>query len=141
MFTATSAVCVTGLITVDTADTYTTLGRIVIMLLIQIGGLGFMIFATLVMVALGKRISLRNRVLIRESMNMTSLGGMVRLAKWFSMLAFFIEGFGRFVKHAVIPLLGFRRGAWYRYSRGQRVLQCGFASLAIQEPGSFQHTP
>ena len=144
MFTATSAVCVTGLITVDTADTYTTLGRIVIMLLIQIGGLGFMIFATLVMVALGKRISLRNRVLIRESMNMTSLGGMVRLAKWFSMLAFFIEGCGAILLSTrFIPLLGFRRGAWYSIFHAVSAfcnagfdLFGGFRSLA-----GFQHDP
>ncbi|HNW85364.1 MAG TPA: potassium transporter TrkG [Candidatus Limiplasma sp.] len=144
MFTATSAVCVTGLITVDTADTYTTLGRVVILLLIQIGGLGFMIFATLVMVALGKRISLRNRVLIRESMNMTSLGGMVRLAKWFSMLAFLIEGSGAILLCTrFIPLLGFKRGLWYgvfhavsAFCNAGFDLFGGFKSLI-----DFQHDP
>ena len=67
LFTATSAVCVTGLVVVETAETFSFFGRAVILVLLQIGGLGFMIVATLLMVALGRRISLRNRVLIRES--------------------------------------------------------------------------
>jgi trk system potassium uptake protein len=111
LFTATSAVCVTGLIVTDTAMTFTLFGKLVILLLIQIGGLGFMIFATLVMIALGKRISLRNRVLIRESMNSTSLGGLVRLSKWFSMLALLIEFTGACVLSLrFIPLFGVKKG-------------------------------
>ena len=114
LFTATSAVCVTGLVVVETAETYTLFGQMVVLLLIQIGGLGFMIVATLLMVALGRRISLRNRVLIRESMNASSLSGMVRLTKSFSLLALMIELFGALMLSTrFIPLYGVRRGIWY----------------------------
>jgi len=111
LFTATSSVCVTGLIVLDTGTTFTFFGRMVIMVLIQIGGLGLMIFATLVMIALGRRISLRNRVLIRESMNTTSLSGLIRLIKWFTLMALFFELIGAFVLSSrFIPLYGVPRG-------------------------------
>ena len=114
LFTATSAVCVTGLVVVETAETFSFFGRAVILVLLQIGGLGFMIVATLLMVALGRRISLRNRVLIRESMNASSLSGMVRLSKWFSLLALVIELTGALVLSIrFIPLFGVRKGIWY----------------------------
>jgi len=114
LFTATSAVCVTGLVVTDTGTTFSIFGKIVILLLIQIGGLGFMIFATLVMVALGRRISLRNRVLIRESMNMTNLSGLVRLSKWFSMLALLIElGGALLLSIRFIPRFGLEKGILY----------------------------
>ncbi|CAH0346077.1 TrkH family potassium uptake protein [Bacillus sp. CECT 9360] len=81
LFTATSATCVTGLVVVDTADTFTTFGEIVILTLIQIGGLGFMTFATFFFFLLGKRISLRERLLLQETLNNVSFAGIVRLVK------------------------------------------------------------
>lgn len=81
LFTATSATCVTGLVVVDTADTFTTFGELVILTLIQIGGLGFMTFATFFFFLLGKRISLRERLLLQEAMNNVSFAGIVRLVK------------------------------------------------------------
>lgn len=114
LFTATSAVCVTGLVVVDTADTYTLFGHIVIILLIQVGGLGFMVFATMLMIALGRRISLRNRVLIRESMSASNLSGLVRLSKWFLGLALLIELTGAcLLSTRFIPLMGVQKGIWY----------------------------
>lgn len=111
LFTATSSVCVTGLIVLDTGTAFTFFGRMVIMVLIQIGGLGLMIFATLVMIALGRRISLRNRVLIRESMNTTGLSGLIRLIKWFTLMAFSIELIGAFILSSrFIPMYGLAKG-------------------------------
>jgi len=111
LFTATSAVCVTGLVVVDTGTVFSLFGKLIVLLLIQIGGLGFMIFATLVMIALGRRISLRNRMLIRESMNTTSLGGLVRLTKWFSILALLLEfGGACLLSIRFIPLYGTQTG-------------------------------
>lgn len=81
LFTATSATCVTGLVVVDTGDTFTTFGEIVILSMIQIGGLGFMSFATLLAFILGKRISLKERLIIQESLNNASVEGVVRLVK------------------------------------------------------------
>ena len=79
MFTATSAVCVTGLSIVDVGVELSFFGQAVLLMLIQVGGLGFMAFATLIMVALGRRISLRDRMILRDAMNQEALSGMVRL--------------------------------------------------------------
>ncbi|XJZ25786.1 TrkH family potassium uptake protein [Bacillota bacterium Lsc_1132] len=81
LFTATSATCVTGLVVVDTGTTFTTFGQLVILSMIQVGGLGFMTFATLFAFLLGKRISLKERILLQESLNNLSMEGVVRLAK------------------------------------------------------------
>ncbi|MFH1512842.1 MAG: TrkH family potassium uptake protein [Bacillota bacterium] len=110
-FTATSSVCVTGLVVLDTGNSFSLFGRMVILLLIQIGGLGLMIFATLVMIALGRRISLRNRVLIRESMNTTGLSGLIRLIQWFTLMAVSIELIGAVVLSTrFIPIYGLSKG-------------------------------
>lgn len=85
-FTAVSAVCVTGLVTVTTASTWSLFGKIVIMLLIQIGGLSLVTVLTFFMVNIGKKISLKNRLAIQAALNNSSLGGMVR------MVLFVIKG-------------------------------------------------
>lgn len=82
LFTATSAVCVTGLTVLETGLAYSLFGQITIITLIQIGGLGFVSFMTLIPVLLGRRISLNQRMLIREAMNENNLGGMVQLVIW-----------------------------------------------------------
>ena len=81
LFTATSATCVTGLVVVDTGNTFSLFGELVIISLIQIGGLGFMTFATFIFLLLGKKISLKERLLLKEAFNNESLSGMVRLVK------------------------------------------------------------
>ncbi|WP_026576519.1 TrkH family potassium uptake protein [Bacillus sp. UNC438CL73TsuS30] len=81
LFTATSATCVTGLVVVDTGTTFTIFGQLVILFMIQIGGLGFMTFATLFAFLIGKRISLKERILLQESLNNLSMEGIVRLAR------------------------------------------------------------
>lgn len=81
LFTATSAVCVTGLVVVDTADHFSLFGELVVLLLIQAGGLGFMTLSTLVALALGRRITLQDRLVIREGFNQHSLTGVVRLVQ------------------------------------------------------------
>src|SRR5512138_3357996 len=75
LFTATSAVCVTGLVVVDTGTHYSTLGHVIILALIQIGGLGFMSMATLFFLLMGRRIGLSNRILIREAFNQLDAAG------------------------------------------------------------------
>ncbi|MFI8492484.1 TrkH family potassium uptake protein [Peribacillus butanolivorans] len=81
LFTSTSATCVTGLVVVDTGTTFTKFGELVILSLIQIGGLGFMSFATLFFFLLGKRISLKGRLVLQESLNNLSMAGVVKLVK------------------------------------------------------------
>jgi len=92
LFTATSATCVTGLVVVDTATYFSAFGQVVIILLIQIGGLGFMSFATLYAFVLRKRISLRERLLLKESLNAASMDGIVRMFRRILVFALTIEG-------------------------------------------------
>jgi len=114
LFTATSAVCVTGLVTVDTGTTFSFFGQIVLLCLFQVGGLGFMIFATLIMAALGRRITLQDRMLIRESMNIATLSGLVRLTAWYGLLAAGIEAIGALLLATrFVPLWGWSKGLWY----------------------------
>lgn len=94
LFTATSAVCVTGLVVVDTGSHFTGFGQFVIILLIQIGGLGFMTFSTLVALILGKKIGLKERILIQESFNQFSLAGLVRLIRNVLLLTLTFEFLG-----------------------------------------------
>lgn len=81
LFTATSATCVTGLVVVDTGDTFTLFGEVVILSMIQVGGLGFMSFATLLAFILGKRISFKERLIIQEALNNGTVEGIVRLVR------------------------------------------------------------
>ncbi|MBI2830820.1 MAG: Trk family potassium uptake protein [Chloroflexi bacterium] len=81
LFTATSSVCVTGLVVVDTWDYWSFFGQSVILVLIQLGGFGYMTMATLFLVALGRRIGLRERLLIGESIGLSRIGGVVRLIR------------------------------------------------------------
>ncbi|AET66112.1 potassium uptake protein, TrkH family [Desulfosporosinus orientis DSM 765] len=97
IFTATSAVCVTGLVVVDTGTTFTPFGQGVILVLIQVGGLGFMTFATLFAMILGKRITLKERLLLQEALNQVSIEGVVRLAKSVLQISFAIEGVGALI--------------------------------------------
>jgi len=79
LFTATSAVCVTGLVVVDTGTYFTTAGQLIIMFLILGGALGFMTTATLLFVLMGRRITLKDRLIIKEALNTDSIQGVVSL--------------------------------------------------------------
>ncbi|MEH7747494.1 TrkH family potassium uptake protein [Neobacillus drentensis] len=91
LFTATSATCVTGLVVVDTGTTFTVAGQVIILCMIQVGGLGFMTFATFFAFLLGKRISLKERILLQESLNNLSMEGIVRLAQRILIFTALIE--------------------------------------------------
>jgi len=114
LFTATSAVCVTGLVVVDTLTHWSTFGHIVILLLIQIGGLGFMTLGTLFAFIVGKKIFLKERMLMKESLNQFSVSGVVRLTKYILIMTFIIEGIGAVLLSTVfIPEHGLLKGIWY----------------------------
>ena len=81
LYTSTSAVCVTGLIAVDAGDTFTPLGQAILAALIQMGGLGVTSVGAGVILAMGKKMNLKARNLIRESMNLDSIKGAVRFMK------------------------------------------------------------
>lgn len=94
LFTATSATCVTGLVTVDTGTHWSLFGQIVIILLIQTGGLGFMTIASFFAVLLGKRISLKERLVMQEAYNAFDLQGMVKLMLYVMGITLTIEAIG-----------------------------------------------
>ena len=119
LFTATSAVCVTGLVARDTLLGWSRIGHTVILCLIQLGGLGFMVFATLIMVAMGRRITLRGRMLLKESMNENSLSGLVRLTLVYGAIALSIEMLGAAVLSIrFIPRYGWGEGLYYSFFHG-----------------------
>jgi len=113
LFTSTSAVCVTGLVVVDTGTHWSLFGQAVVLGLIQVGGFGFMASATLLLLLFGRRIGLRERLLVGETIGVASPGGLVGLIRSMALLALALEGVG-----AVILLLRFGatdgpgRGLW-----------------------------
>ena len=114
IFTATSAVCVTGLVVVDTGTYWSEFGQFIIITLIQIGGLGFMTIATMFSLLTRKKINLRERLLIQESLNQGDLSGLVKLTRYIILMTFSIEAIGALLLSIVyIPVLGFFRGVWY----------------------------
>jgi len=94
LFTSTSATCVTGLIVLDTGKDFTLFGQWIILILLQIGGLGIMTFSTMFAFLLGRRITLRERIILQESLNQFSIGGLVRFAKYIIFFTFVFEFLG-----------------------------------------------
>lgn len=114
LFTATSAVCVTGLVVTDTATTWSTFGHVVIIGLIQIGGLGFMSIATLVPLILKRKINLRDRIILKESFNQIDLQGIVKLLKKAIYITFTIELLGAISLSTVfVPKFGLLKGVGF----------------------------
>jgi len=112
LFTSTTATCVTGLVTLPTVTTWSVFGQVIILLLIQIGGLGVITIATGIMVMLGKRISIGNRILIQDSFNLNSMSGMVKFIKKVMFGTFVVEGIGALLYMTVfIPDFG-AKGIW-----------------------------
>ena len=101
LFTSTSAVCVTGLIAVDTADTYTALGQAIVAFLIQVGGLGVTSVGVGVILALGRRVNLKERLLIKEAMNLYSGKEIVCIVKNVLKTTLCFEGAGAVLSYLV----------------------------------------
>ena len=101
LFTSTSAVCVTGLIAIDTADHFTAFGQGVVAALIQIGGLGVTSVGVGLIIAAGRRVSIRNRLLVKEALNVDSYGGIVRLVKAVLLMTLCFETVGAILSFIV----------------------------------------
>ena len=116
LFTATSAVCVTGLVVLDTATHWSLFGKVVIISLIQIGGLGFMTIATMISLIRGKKINLKERLLIQESLNQIDLSGIVSLTRKIILMVFIIESVGGILLSiSFIPKFGLIGGLAYGF--------------------------
>lgn len=94
LFTAASAVCVTGLVVVDTGTHFSMFGQVIVLLLIQAGGLGFMTLTTMVMLLLRRKITLKDRLVIQEALNQNENKGLVRLTRNILFVTLAIEGAG-----------------------------------------------
>ena len=112
LFTATTATCVTGLVTVSTASTWSTVGHVIILILIQIGGLGVITIISAVMILFHKRMGINNRLLLQDAFNLNSLSGIVRFVKRVILGTFLVEGIGAALYMPVfVPEFG-AKGIW-----------------------------
>lgn len=112
LFTATTSTCVTGLVTVTTASTWSTFGQIVILILIQIGGLGVVAFMSLFMILINKKFKLRDNQLIQDAFNLNTMEGLKKFIKQVFIGTFIIEGIGALMYMTVfVPEFGLK-GIW-----------------------------
>lgn len=113
LFVSTSSICVTGLSTVNIGQTFSAFGQVVLLLLIQFGGLGIVTFTTMVLWLFGRRITLADRMLIQSAYNLDTLSGLVRLTMRILKVTLCLEGLGAVGYATVfIPEYGYR-GIWY----------------------------
>ena len=114
LFTATSATCVTGLVVRDTASCWSGFGQLVILLLIQVGGMGVVTMAVAIFIFSGKRIGLKQRWVMQESISAPQVGGIVRMTGFILKTAFAMEGIGAAILALrFCPRFGLWRGLWY----------------------------
>lgn len=111
LFTSASAVCVTGLTVLNTARDFTPFGQVIIITLIQFGGLGIMTLATVGYIIMGKKISFKERLMIKEQLNTESIQGIVKLTKKVIGYTFFLEMMGSLLLALrFVPMFGFEKG-------------------------------
>lgn len=114
LFTATSATCVTGLVVVDTYQHWSLFGQLVIIVMIQVGGLGFVTIGMSILLMMGKKIGLADRGLLKDSVNALEIGGIVRLTKLIVKGTLLIEGLGAVLFSVrFIPEFGLAEGIYY----------------------------
>lgn len=138
LFTATSASCVTGLILVDTYTHWSTFGQIVLICLIQIGGLGFITIGTAVSLILRRKIGLKQRGWIKESFNILDIGGVVRLIRLVLKGTLLFEGIGALLLFTrFYPRMGLARGIYYAIFHSiSAFCNAGFDLMGYYEPYS-----
>ena len=114
LFTATSATCVTGLVVADTWTQWSLFGQVLLLIMIQLGGLGFISIGIFLSIVLRRKIGLKERGLMEESVNTLQIGGMVKLAKRIIIGTAIFEGTGAIILSLrFIPQYGLFQGTWY----------------------------
>ena len=147
LFTATSATCVTGLVLYDTFTQWSGFGQVVIISLIQIGGLGFMSAATLFVFLLRRRIGLKQRLVMAQALSVSDMDGIVRLQKTVLKGSFAVEGIGALVLFfRFLPEFGFEKALkWGAFHAVSAFCNAGFDIFGCITPGSslmeFQSDP
>lgn len=138
LFTATSATCVTGLIVHDTFTYWSSFGQGVILLLIQIGGMGVITMAMAISVFAGRRIGLKQRFMLQESFSAPQMGGIVRMTSFVIRATLLIESIGAIIMaFRFIPQFGFARGLWFSvFHSVSAFCNAGFDLLGVIEPFS-----
>ena len=138
LFTATSATCVTGLVVVDTATYWSLFGQVVILLLIQVGGMGIVTMAITLSLLAGRRIGFRQRYVMQESISAPQVGGIVRLTGFILRFTFAIE-LTAAVLLAIrfVPEFGLVKGAWYGlFHAVSAFCNAGFDLMGVRAPFS-----
>ncbi|MEG4215801.1 TrkH family potassium uptake protein [Microcoleus sp. Pol14C6] len=113
LFTSTSAVCVTGLSVVDVGKYYSFWGQLCLVLLVQIGGLGYMTATTFLLLLLGRRFCLKDKIALQQSLDKSGLAGVVQLVQSILATTLLFELTGVFLLMTVfVPQYGFKEGVW-----------------------------
>lgn len=116
LFTATSAVCVTGQVTLNTAEHWNLFGQVVIITLIELGGLGFMAILTMAYVATGRKFGLKQQKVIQESLNLDSISQAKPMIMYLVKFALSVQAFGMLLlSFVMIPEYGLGRGLWFSF--------------------------
>lgn len=116
LFTTTSATCVTGLTTLNTAEHWSLFGQAIIIVLIEIGGLGFMSIPVVFYFISRKKINLSTRMILRDSLNMPTMSGEVGLMRYILKTAFIIQGLGiAALAIDFVPRYGWAKGLWFSF--------------------------
>lgn len=138
LFTAASATCVTGLVVFDTYTYWTLFGQLVILTLIQIGGLGFITIGVGFAMAFRKRIGLRERDLMKESVNALEIGGIVKLVRKILIGTLFFEGIGAILLSIrFVPRFGLAKGIYFGIFHSiSAFCNAGFDLMGVQMPYS-----
>ncbi len=136
MFTSVSASCVTGLVLVDTSIHWTLFGQLVILLLIQVGGMGFMTIGIRFLLLVRHNISLREREVMVESINASQLGGIVNLTGKIFMWTMLFEGIGAaLLAIRFIPEFGLKKGMFYSiFHSVSAFCNAGFDLMGVKKP-------
>ena len=137
LFTATSATCVTGLTLFDTWTQWSGFGQTVILLLIEIGGLGFMTAAAMVIFLLRRKVGLKQRMVMAQAMSVNDMQGVVRLQKWVIFGSLSVQAVGMILLLARFwPEFGFVRGLkWSVFHAISAFCNAGFDIFGVLEPG------
>lgn len=138
LFTATSATCVTGLIVFDTYTHWSLFGQLVILLMIQIGGIGLMSIITMFFIFMKKKIGLHERMLLMQSAGTMRVSGVIRLIKKIFLGTLIIEGIGAILlAFRFIPMLGIVKGIYYSIFHSiSAFCNAGFDLMGYFEPFS-----